>query len=80
MSFLHLPAFLSLKDARSGFGKKEALDEWRILLASPGSYRENAIYIDKNFSGFTPLSPLENDEEHVIESVLHVSFIATWAI
>jgi len=41
--------------------------EWRLDLVHPTSRHTDSVLIDTHFKGFTPLSPLVRDEEHVIE-------------
>jgi hypothetical protein len=41
--------------------------EWRVNIVHPLSTQTDTVYIDTHFTGFTPLSPLHNDEEHLIE-------------
>jgi hypothetical protein len=39
----------------------------KLLISHPESGVENTVDIDKDFLGFTPLSPMEDDEKHSIE-------------
>jgi hypothetical protein len=41
--------------------------EWKVGLIRPSSTHTDMVFIDTHFIGFTPLSPLANEEEHMIE-------------
>jgi hypothetical protein len=43
--------------------------EWRVELVHQPSTQKDTVLIDTHFKGFTPVSPLANDEEHLIEYV-----------
>lgn len=43
--------------------------EWRLNIVHPLSTQTDTVCINTHFMGFTPVSPLENDEEHLIEYV-----------
>ena len=43
--------------------------EWRVDIVLPLSTQIDTVCIDTHFTGFTPVSPLANDEEHLIEYV-----------
>jgi hypothetical protein len=47
-------------------------DEWPfdIALGSAGLTKRHRIYLDRHFNGFTPLSSVEDSEEHTIECAL----------
>jgi hypothetical protein len=40
---------------------------WPVYIVHPLSKQTDTVHIDTHFSGFTPVSPLDNDEEHLIE-------------
>jgi hypothetical protein len=41
--------------------------EWRVDIVHPLSKQTDTLCIDTHFKGFTAVSPLDNDEEHLIE-------------
>ena len=43
--------------------------EWKVNIVHPLSTQTDTVCIDTHFKGFTPVSPLANDEEHLIEYV-----------
>jgi hypothetical protein len=43
--------------------------EWKVNIVHPLSKQTDTVCIDTHFTGFTPVSPLTNDEEHSIEYV-----------
>ena len=45
---------------------REEPTQWNLDLVHPTSKQTDLVLIDTHFYGFTPLSPLVKDEEHVI--------------
>lgn len=43
--------------------------EWKVNIVHPLSTQTDTVCIDTHFRGFIPVSPLANDEEHLIEYV-----------
>lgn len=66
ITFSDLPLILSPASPAGTAGGKT---EWLIDIVHPLSRQLDRVCIDVNFSGFTPLSPLVNDAEHIIEYV-----------
>jgi hypothetical protein len=45
----------------------EELTEWKLELFHPTLTHTDSVLVDTHFKSFTPLSPFDKDEEHVIE-------------
>jgi hypothetical protein len=66
ITFSDTPSRLCSAGADDGRGNTT---EWRVDIVHPSSTQTDTVCIDTHFTGFTPLSPLANDEEHLIEYV-----------
>ena len=64
ITFSDTPSGLCSARADEARGKTT---EWRVDIVHPSSKQTDIVYIDTHFTGFTPISPLANDEEHLIE-------------
>lgn len=69
ITFSDTPSTLYSAGADNVRGKRT---EWTLDIVHPGSKQIDIVRIDIHFTGFTPLSPLDNDEEHLIE------YVARW--
>lgn len=45
----------------------EGHEEWKLDLFHPTLTHTDSVWVDTHFKSFTPLSPFDKDEEHVIE-------------
>jgi hypothetical protein len=66
ITFSNTPSRLSSAGADDTRGKTTGLG---VNIVHPLSTQTDTVCIDTHFTGFTPVSPLYNDEEHLIECV-----------
>jgi hypothetical protein len=64
VSFHSEPLRLSSHSPSEGH---EEPTEWKLDLFHPALTHTDSVWVDTHFKSFTPLSPFEKDEEHVIE-------------
>ena len=63
ITFSNTPTRLRSTEADAG----SKTTEWPVDIVHPLSTQTDTICIDTHFRGFTPISPVANDEEHLIE-------------
>jgi nucleoside phosphorylase len=66
ITFSDTPSKLYSAGADNAGGKTT---EWRVNIVHPLSIQSDTVCIDRHFTGFTPVSPLDNDVEHLVEYV-----------
>ncbi|KAE8440868.1 hypothetical protein EG329_006366 [Mollisiaceae sp. DMI_Dod_QoI] len=66
ITFSDTPSRLYSARAHEAHGKTT---QWTVDIVHPSSTRTDTICIDTHFTGFTPVSPLANDEKHTIDCI-----------